>query len=185
MILPMSGAKTKTTRSGFPPLPWMWLGISVLVILLDWQTKQMASESLVLYRPHEIFTWLNMTLAHNYGAAFSFLNNAGGWQRWFFVVLASLVSLVLLVWLLRLPRQEWRTGLSLGLIIGGAVGNLIDRVQLGYVVDFIDVYYRTWHYPAFNVADSAITIGVLLLLLDGVLQAFGREDASKQEEESQ
>jgi signal peptidase II len=157
----------------------MWLGVSVLVILLDWQTKQMASESLALYRPHEIFSWLNMTLAHNYGAAFSFLNNAGGWQRWFFVVLASGVSLILLVWLLRLPRQEWRTGLSLALIIGGAVGNLIDRIQLGYVVDFVDVYYRDWHYPAFNVADSAITIGVVLLLLDSVLQAFKRKDASR------
>ena len=177
MILPMSGAHTRMVRSGFPPLPWMWLGVSVVVILLDWQSKQMASEMLVLYRPNEIFSWLNMRLAHNYGAAFSFLNNAGGWQRWFFVVLASLVSLVLMVWLLRLPRQEWRTGLSLGLIIGGAIGNLIDRVQLGYVVDFIDVYFRDWHYPAFNVADSAITIGVVLLLLDGMVQAFKREDA--------
>jgi signal peptidase II len=157
----------------------MWLGVSVLVILLDWQTKQMASESLALYRPQEIFSWLNMTLAHNYGAAFSFLNNAGGWQRWFFVVLASGVSLILVVWLLRLPRQEWRTGLSLALIIGGAVGNLIDRIQLGYVVDFVDVYYRDWHYPAFNVADSAITVGVVLLLLDSVLQAFKRKDASR------
>ncbi len=160
----------------------MWLGVSVLVVLLDWQTKQMASESLVLYRPHEIFSWLNMTLAHNYGAAFSFLNDAGGWQRWLFVVLASMVSLVLLVWLLRLQRQEWRTGLSLGLIIGGAIGNLIDRVQLGYVVDFIDVYFRGWHYPAFNVADSAITVGIVLLLLDGILQAFKREDAPKRED---
>ena len=160
----------------------MWLCVSVLVILLDWHTKQVASESLALYRPQEIFSWLNMTLAHNYGAAFSFLNNAGGWQRWFFVVLASGVSLILLVWLLRLPRHEWRTGLSLALIIGGAVGNLIDRIQLGYVVDFIDVYFRDWHYPAFNVADSAITVGVVLLLLDSVLQAFKRKDASRRED---
>ena len=153
--------------------------VSALVILLDWQTKQMASESLVLYRPHQVFSWLNMTLAHNYGAAFSILNDAGGWQRWFFVVLSSAISLVLLVWLLRLPRQEWRIGLSLGLIIGGAIGNLIDRVQLGYVVDFIDVYFRNWHYPAFNVADSAITVGVVLMLLDGVLQAFKKEDGQQ------
>ncbi len=178
----MSDAQTKMVRSVFPPLPWMWLGVSVLVVLLDWQTKQMASESLALYRPHEIFSWLNMTLAHNYGAAFSFLNNAGGWQRWFFVVLASGVSLILLVWLLRLPRHEWRIGLSLALIIGGAVGNLIDRIQLGYVVDFIDVYFRDWHYPAFNVADSAITVGVVLLLLDSVLQAIKRKDASRRED---
>jgi signal peptidase II len=88
----------------------------------------------------------------------------------------------LLVWLLRLPRHEWRTGLSLALIIGGAVGNLIDRIQLGYVVDFIDVYFWDWHYPAFNVADSAITVGVVLLLLDSVLQAFKRKDASRRED---
>jgi signal peptidase II len=153
----------------------MWLGVSALVILLDWQSKHMASESLVLYSPREIFSWLNMTLAHNYGAAFSFLNEAGGWQRWFFAVLASAVCLILLVWLLRLPRQDWLTGLSLGLIIGGAIGNLIDRVQLGYVVDFIDVSFWDWHFPAFNVADSAITVGVVLLLLDSFLQARKQE----------
>ena len=171
----MSEAQTRTVRRGFPPLPWMWLGISVVVILLDWQSKQMASESLVLYQSHVVFPWLNMTLAHNYGAAFSFLSNAGGWQRWLFILLSSAVSLFLLVWLLRLPRNEWRSGLALGLVIGGAVGNLIDRVQLGYVVDFVDVIIRGWHYPAFNVADSAITVGVVLLLLDGVLQSFQQE----------
>ena len=126
-------------------------------------------EALELYGPHEVFSWLNMTLAHNYRAAFSFLSDAGGWQRWFFTVLASGVSLALLVWLLRLPREERLTGLGLSLILGGAIGNLIDRVQLGYVVDFVDVHYKGWHYPAFNVADSAITCGVILLLLDVVL----------------
>lgn len=178
-MLPMSSTPTKKEHRGFPPLPWVWLAVSVLVIVLDWHTKQMASESLVLYHPREIFPGLNMMLAHNYGAAFSFLSSAGGWQRWLFMVLSSAVSLVLLVWLLRLPRQEWRTGLSLGLIIGGAIGNLIDRVQLGYVVDFIDVYFGGWHYPAFNVADSAITVGVVLLLLDGVLQAFKHKGSAQ------
>jgi signal peptidase II len=129
----------------------------------------MVSQHLELYRPQEVFSWLNMTLAHNYGAAFSFLAGAGGWQRWFFIVLASVVSVVLLVWLIRLPRREWMTGLGLGLILGGAIGNVIDRVRLGYVVDFIDVHFGGWHYPAFNVADSAITCGVILLLLDMVL----------------
>lgn len=108
-----------------------------------------------------------MTLAHNYGAAFSFLSDAGGWQRWLFTVLASVVSVVLIVWLLRLPKDEQVTAAALGLIIGGAVGNLVDRVMLGYVVDFIDVYYKTSHWPAFNLADSAITGGVILLLVDG------------------
>ena len=156
-------------RTSFPPYPWVWLVVTVLVVLFDVYTKALVSEALELYRPVEVFSWLNMTLAHNYGAAFSFLSDAGGWQRWFFIVLASAVSLVLLVWLLRLPRHEWVTGLGLALILGGAIGNLVDRVQLGYVVDFIDVYYKNWHYPAFNVADSAISCGVVLLLVDMLL----------------
>lgn len=153
----------------FPPMPWAWLLVTALVIVLDWQTKQWASQALELYRPQEVFSWFNITLAHNYGAAFSFLADAGGWQRWFFIVLATGVSIVLLVWLLRLPRKEWMTGLGLGLILGGAVGNVVDRIRLGYVVDFIDVHFGGWHYPAFNIADSAITCGVILLLLDTLL----------------
>ena len=173
----MSDDKTPSSHGFFPPHPWVWLLLSALIIALDWQTKQLASEALVLYRPQEVFSWLNMTLAHNYGAAFSFLSDAGGWQRWRFSILAAVVSLVLLVWLLRLPRSEWPTAVSLALIIGGAIGNLIDRVQLGYVVDFIDVYYKDWHYPAFNVADSAITVGVVVLLLDGLFFARSRQEA--------
>ncbi len=162
----------KSGLLGFPPYPWMWLFVSAAVIWADWRTKAWVSGQLELYRPQEIFSWLNITLAHNYGAAFSFLSDAGGWQRWFFIGLASIVSLVLLVWLLRLRRREWVTGLGLALVLGGAVGNLIDRIQLGYVVDFIDVHYAGWHYPAFNVADSAITTGVILLLLDTFILHF-------------
>jgi signal peptidase II len=165
----MNDSVKNLERGAFPPYSWVWLVVSALVILLDWLSKQWASEALELYRPREVFSWLNITLAHNYGAAFSFLSDAGGWQRWFFMVLASGVSLVLLVWLLRLPRKEWLTALGLSLILGGAIGNLVDRVQLGYVVDFIDVFYNSWHFPAFNIADSAITCGVFLLLLDVVL----------------
>jgi signal peptidase II len=141
-------------------------------------TKEWASEVLTLYRSHEIWSWLNMTLAHNYGAAFSFLSDAGGWQRRFFTALASVVSAVLIVWVLRLPRREWLTGLALALVIGGALGNLSDRVQLGYVVDFIDVHYRGYHWPAFNVADSAISCGVILLILDALRHAW-REKSAK------
>jgi signal peptidase II len=162
-------------RPAFPPWPWAWLGVTVLVLLLDAYSKAIVSEALELYRPLEVFPWLNITLAHNYGAAFSFLSNAGGWQRWFFVVLASAVSLVLLVWLLRLPRREWVTGLSLSLVLGGAVGNLVDRIRLGYVVDFVDVHAGGWHYPAFNVADSAITCGVILLLTDALVLSRRRK----------
>ena len=146
-----------------------WLLMSAVIIALDLWTKGLATESLTLYRPLELTSWLNMTLAHNYGAAFSFLSDAGGWQRWFFAVLASVVTLVLIVWLFRLPLEEKATGAALGLIIGGALGNLVDRVNHGYVVDFIDVYYKTSHWPAFNLADSAITGGVILLLIDGLL----------------
>lgn len=157
-----------------PPAPysWLWLFVSAAVVWADMETKAWASEVLTLYRPQEVWPWLNMTLAHNYGAAFSFLSDAGGWQRWFLTILASIVSLVLIVWVLRLPRREWLTGLALALVIGGAIGNLVDRVQLGYVVDFIDVFYKGWHWPVFNVADSAITCGIVLMILDAVLQTI-------------
>ncbi len=110
-----------------------------------------------------------LTLVFNEGAAFSFLADAGGWQRWFFAGLAVVVSIALLLWLKRLEAQERLTGVALSLVAGGAVGNLIDRIAYGHVVDFVDVYWRTWHWPAFNVADSAITVGVILLLLDALL----------------
>ena len=156
-----------------------WLLMSAVVVVLDLWTKSLATESLTLYRPVELTSWLNMTLAHNYGAAFSFLSDAGGWQRWLFTGLASVVTLVLIVWLLRLPAKEKLTGAALGLIIGGAVGNLVDRINHGYVVDFIDVYYREWHWPAFNLADSAITCGVVLLLIDGLfLSVSGKRPES-------
>lgn len=160
----------------------LWLVLAAAVIFVDWDTKQWASESLVLYRPSHINSWLNMTLAHNYGAAFSMLSDAGGWQRWFFTILASGVTVVLLIWLFRLKENEWRTGLSLALIIGGAVGNLIDRIQLGYVVDFIDVFYKDYHWPAFNVADSAITGGIILLLLDALILTINKEDKNTGDE---
>lgn len=158
-------------------MAFAWLLMSVVIIGLDLWTKALATESLALYRPVEITSWLNMTLAHNYGAAFSFLSDAGGWQRWLFTGLASVVTVVLIVWLLRLPAKEKLTAAALGMIIGGAVGNLIDRIMNGYVVDFIDVYYSGWHWPAFNLADSAITGGVILLLIDGLLLSMSAKQA--------
>ena len=149
-------------------MAFTWLAVSVLIVVLDLWTKNIATQSLTLYRPLELTSWLNMTLAHNYGAAFSFLSDAGGWQRWLFTGLALVVTVVLVVWLFRLPPREKLTAAALGLIIGGAVGNLVDRINHGYVVDFIDVFYRDWHWPAFNLADSAITCGVVLLLIDGL-----------------
>jgi signal peptidase II len=158
-------------------MPFVWLSISALIIFLDLWTKQIATDNLTLYRPVEITSWLNMMLAHNYGAAFSFLSQAGGWQRWFFSGLAAVVSLILVIWMFRLTARERLTGLALCMIIGGAIGNLVDRINHGYVVDFIDVYYKTYHWPAFNVADSAITCGIILLLFDGFFVS-GRAEKS-------
>ncbi len=178
----MSNSPAK--RGSFPALvrTGLWLALAAAVIFVDWDTKQWASGSLVLYRPSHINSWLNMTLAHNYGAAFSMFSDAGGWQRWFLTILASGVTVVLLIWLFRLKEDEWRTGLSLALIIGGAVGNLIDRIQLGYVVDFIDVFYKNYHWPAFNVADSAITGGIILLLLDALILTINKQDMNTGDE---
>lgn len=164
-------------RAMWPPYPWAWLGITALLVYFDWEIKHLVSDSLTLYRPVEVFSWLNITLAHNYGAAFSFLSDAGGWQRWLFTILPAAVSLFLLVWLLRLPRAEWRTALALALVLGGALGNLAGRIKYGYVVDFIDVHYAGWHFPAFNLADAAITCGIGVLLLDALLQTIKRPKA--------
>lgn len=145
-----------------------WLLVAVLIIASDLLSKAWASANLELYTPEAVTSWLNMHLAHNRGAAFSFLHGADGWQRWFLASVSSVVSVILLVWLWQTPRQAWRQALALSLVLGGAIGNLVDRLRLGYVVDFIDVHYQGWHWPAFNIADSGITIGVALLVIDGL-----------------
>lgn len=151
------------------PNAQIWLIVSIVVIALDQLTKHIAVVALEPYAPHAVIPGLlNWTLAFNAGAAFSFLNGAGGWQRWLFSTLAIAVCVVLTVWLRRLGRGEWRTALPLALVIGGALGNLIDRVRLGHVTDFIEVYYRQWSWPAFNVADSAISVGAVLLIVFGL-----------------
>lgn len=134
--------------------------------MLDMWTKNLASSQLQYARPVEILPILNFTLLHNPGAAFSFLSDAGGWQRWFFTTVSTVVSVVLLVWLLRLQRNEKLLAPSLALILGGAIGNLYDRVSLGYVVDFISFHHSGWYFPAFNIADSAISVGAVLMILD-------------------
>jgi signal peptidase II len=143
-----------------------WLWVSVAVVLLDQFSKLWADSALELHRSIELIPSLAIRKVYNSGAAFSFLGNASGWQRWFFIALALLVVIVLTVWLYRLQKNQLRMALALSLVLGGAVGNLIDRVLYGYVIDFIDVYYASWHWPTFNVADSAITVGAALLLLD-------------------
>lgn len=153
-----------------------WYSLALLVIALDQYTKGLASASLDYGRPLAVFPWFNLTLQHNSGAAFSFLSDAGGWQRWFFAAIAVAISLALVAWLYLLPRGQWLLALSLGLILGGAVGNLWDRLAAGYVVDFISVHYQDWYFPAFNIADSAITVGAGCMLLDSFL---GREGSNQ------
>ena len=149
-------------------LPWLWL--SAIVIALDQFSKWWALHALAPAGvPHSVIPgFLNWTLAFNRGAAFNFLADGSGWQRWFFSVLALVICAVLLLWLARTPRRDWRTGLPLGLIVGGALGNLIDRLHAAQVTDFIHVYFRQWDYPVFNVADCGITVGALLLIVFGM-----------------
>jgi len=142
-----------------------YAGIAVLVIVLDQITKWMATANLSYNSPVQMMPSFNFRLLHNHGAAFSFLSDAGGWQRWFFTIIASVISCVLVVWIYRLKPHERLLGLALSLVLGGAVGNLIDRVRFGYVVDFLDFFYKHHHWPAFNVADAAICVGTVLLLI--------------------
>jgi len=144
---------------------WVWL--AVFVIVLDQLTKQLALQYLQ-QGPVAVIPFFNLALAFNTGAAFSFLADAGGWQNLFFIGIALVVSVVILVMTQRLPASDVQVAAALMLVLGGAIGNVIDRVRFRHVVDFIDVYYQTWHFPTFNVADSAITIGAALLVLDAL-----------------
>lgn len=160
---------------------WLWL--TVIVAVVDQATKQFAEQSLVAHQAVAAMPNLNWTLMYNEGAAFSFLSDAGGWQRWFFVGLSSVISVFLFFWLKQIDRNKKLLSIGLALILGGAIGNLIDRVLFGHVIDFIQYYYQadsclpgfslwklasgsTCYWPAFNIADSAIMLGAALLLVD-------------------
>jgi signal peptidase II len=143
-----------------------WLGLSLLAIVLDQSSKIIIDSSMQLYQSIPILPYFNLTYVHNTGAAFSFLSDAGGWQRWLFAGLAFAISIVIAIWLSRLQKHETLLAAALSLVLGGAIGNLIDRLAYGYVIDFLDVYYGTSHWPAFNIADSAITLGVALMLAE-------------------
>ena len=145
-------------------MKWLWL--SVVVLMLDQLSKVWIDSTMSLYQSIPVFPGFSITYAHNYGAAFSFLSDAGGWQRWFFAVLAGSISVGIIIWIKQLKHYETLSAISLSLILGGAIGNLIDRVIYGYVIDFFDVYYQSWHWPVFNIADSAITVGVALMLYE-------------------
>lgn len=154
---------TPTTGPG-NCLAWLWL--SVLAIVLDLGIKYVASNTLTYATPVEILPIFDLTLLHNTGAAFSFLADAGGWQRWVFAVIAVGVSVMLVIWLRKTPRNQWWMGLGLSLVLGGAIGNLYDRLVHGYVVDYLSFHYGGWYFPAFNLADVCITVGAGLLIID-------------------
>ena len=150
----------------------IWLLLSAVVIALDLWTKQLALDHLRYAEPVAVVEgWLNWTLVYNHGAAFSFLQDADGWQRWLFAALAVGISLALIVALKRTERSDWRQAAPFALIIGGALGNLVDRLRFGYVIDFIDAYWGQHHWPAFNIADSAIVAGAVMLAVWGVWKA--------------
>ncbi|KTD16407.1 signal peptidase II [Legionella jordanis] len=145
---------------------WPWFLLAVLIIVLDQCTKYWAAMTLIPYQPEALMPMLNFTLAYNSGAAFSFLSGTGGWHRWVFAGFSLIMSIVLTLWLVRLPKSAKLQSLAISLILGGAIGNLYDRAALGHVIDFIDLYYKNYHWPVFNLADSAICVGAFFLLID-------------------
>jgi signal peptidase II len=157
---------------------WLWL--SAIVVVLDLATKALVTDAFRYGEVREVLPFFNLVLVHNTGAAFSFLAHAGGWQRWFFTAVAVGISVVL-VWMLRKPETNALLSCGLALVLGGALGNLYDRVTLGYVVDFVQLHAGGWYFPAFNVADSAISVGVVLLIWESLLPA-GRAPAAAPQE---
>ncbi len=146
-----------------------WLLISFVVIVLDQLSKLAITAKFVLGESLPVTSFFNLVLAHNYGAAFSFLNGAGGWQRWLFTVIAVVAA----GWIISLLRKHAKEALfcfALAFVLGGALGNLVDRVAYGYVVDFLDFHWMGWHFAAFNLADSAITLGAILLIWDSLFK---------------
>jgi signal peptidase II len=150
----------------FTQTGWRFLWLSALVIVSDQYTKVLVLENIELYQAIQILPFVNLTHVYNYGAAFSFLHDAGGWQRWFFTIIAFVVSALMLWWLRQTNQKQIMLPVAFSLIIGGAIGNAYDRLVHGYVIDFLVLYYQDWYWPAFNVADSAICIGAILLIID-------------------
>lgn len=164
------------TQVGRSPMLWLWL--AVLAVILDQVTKVAAEQLLTFAQPVYLLPVLDFTLLYNKGAAFSFLADQAGWQRWFFTGISIAVSAMLVVWIKRLPRGAVWLPIALALILGGAIGNLIDRVVYGHVVDFISVHWGNKYFPAFNIADSAITLGAIMMVLD-VIREMKDERAAK------
>jgi len=150
-------------------MKWLWL--SALVLVLDQASKRLVDATMQLYETVELLPMFQLTYVRNTGASFSLLAGAGGWQRWLFAGIAVVASVAILFWLRQLSSDRQWEAAGWALVLGGALGNLIDRVSYGYVIDFLDAFYGHWHFPAFNVADSAITVGVGILLVDAFFMA--------------
>lgn len=148
----------------------VWLVLSIVLLALDQITKWVVSTEMSLYQTIDIFPVFNFTYVHNYGAAFSFLSEAGGWQKYFFSTIAITISVLLIYWLKKLPATNKLLCSAYALVLAGAIGNLIDRLVHGYVIDFLHVYYQQYDFPVFNIADVAISIGAALLLLDAFFE---------------
>jgi signal peptidase II len=168
---------TKTLKTGASALHWLWL--SLLVIVLDLGSKYLADSLLTYANPVPLLPVFDLTLLYNTGAAFSFLAGAGGWQRWLFVAIAIGMSAFLLHWMYRTPRSHYLLGVGLALVLGGALGDLYDRTVHGHVVDFISLHWEGYYFPAFNIADTAITLGTIALLVD---MLFSRNDTTVEEQ---
>lgn len=149
-------------------LRWLWL--SLMIILIDQVSKWFLDHQLSINEPYPLVSFFNIILEHNKGASFGFLQSAGGWQRWLFVAIALVISMMIFVLLYKLPRNKNWQALAMSLVLGGALGNLIDRVRFGYVIDFFDFHINNWHFATFNIADSAICVGVALWILVSLQQ---------------
>ncbi|BEU02137.1 lipoprotein signal peptidase [Agarivorans sp. OAG1] len=161
---------SKTNSTG---LRWLWL--SVVVFIVDQVTKFAIAKTFDLYESVAVTPFFNLVSVRNYGAAFSFLSDAGGWQRWFFTAIALFVSGLLVWWMKKTPAEQKWPAIAYALVLGGAIGNVFDRVVFGYVIDFLDFYVGSYHWPSFNVADSAICVGAVLLVLDSFLSPQAKE----------
>ncbi|MHB8948287.1 MAG: signal peptidase II [Rhodoferax sp.] len=161
--------RTFSVGSGRQASMMQWLGLATIILMADQFTKVMILGFYQLGDSTYVTSFFNVVRVHNSGAAFSFLADAGGWQRWFFTVVGVLAA-ALILWLLKSHSGQKLFAFAMACILGGAIGNVIDRVLYGYVVDFLDFHWGTWHFPAFNVADSAITIGAACLILDELLR---------------
>jgi signal peptidase II len=148
---------------------YRWFVLSALVFFLDQLSKQMVQQQMQLFESIEVMGFFNLYYVHNYGAAFSFLSDQSGWQRWFFSIVTTVISLGIIVWISRLNKTQTLLIIALTLVLGGALGNLYDRLMYGYVIDFIDWYVNSYHWPAFNIADASISLGAALLILDTFL----------------